>query len=295
MNKNKNSNLDKVTAAIRNEQVESTVIDEAAERVWARLSAQGAGELRMETAVDRIENCDDFQSLIPAYLAGKLSEARSLLLVDHTHECIPCRKAMKDARSRKSFVAKAPVKTKRYSLQPVVMRWAIAAAVVIGFGLLAVPFAQRYWPFGEFDVTVQAADGQVFQVADTHTTSVTTGARLQKGERVRTAKDAHAVARLGDGSLIEMRERSELYLTKTGQGTTIHLDRGSIVVEAAKQKDGKLFVESGDSLVSVTGTVFSVNNGTKGSRVSVIDGEVNLNHAGSDRVLRPGEQATTSP
>src|SRR4029079_5517637 len=91
------------------------------------------------------------------------------------------------------------------------------------------------------------------------------------------------------------KERSELYLTKSGQGTTIHLDRGSIVVEAAKQKDGKVFVESGDSLVSVTGTVFSVNNGTKGSRISVIEGEVNLNHAGSDRVLRPGEQATTSP
>ncbi|HKG80060.1 MAG TPA: hypothetical protein VKA78_11590, partial [Pyrinomonadaceae bacterium] len=38
-----------------------------------------------------------------------------------------------------------------------------------------------------------------------------------------------------------------------------------------------------------------MNNGTKGSRVSVIEGEVNLNHAGSDRVLRPGEQATTNP
>jgi hypothetical protein len=154
---------------------------------------------------------------------------------------------------------------------------------------------QRFWPYGDFDATVQAAEGQVYQVADARTAAVGTGAKLQKGERVRTAKDAHAVVRLGDGSLIEMKERSELYLTKTGQGTTIHLDRGSIVVEAAKQKDGKLFVQSGDSWVSVTGTVFSVNNGTKGSRVSVIEGEVNLNHAGSDRVLRPGEQATTSP
>ena len=31
----------------------------------------------------------------------------------------------------------APAKTKRYSLQPVVLRWGIAAALVIGFGLLA--------------------------------------------------------------------------------------------------------------------------------------------------------------
>src|SRR5688572_27899736 len=295
MKRNSEEILDKVTAEIRHENVDPAVVSAAADRVWARVSvAAGETEFQMP-AVDRIEGCADFQSLIPAYLAGKLSEARSMLLVDHTHECIPCRRAMKEARSLKTVVAKAPVKTNRYSLQPVVMRWGIAAALVIGFGLLAVPFVQRYWPFGEFEATVQAAEGQVYQVADTRTAAVSTGAKLQKGEKVRTAKDAHAVVRLSDGSLIEMKERSELYLTKTGQGTTIHLDRGSIVVEAAKQRDGKLFVESGDSLVSVTGTVFSVNNGTKGSRVSVIEGEVSLNHAGSDRVLRPGEQATTSP
>src|SRR5687767_3995408 len=142
MNKNTNSNLDKVTAAIRNEQVESTVIDEAAERVWARLSTQGAGELRMETAVDRIENCDDFQSLIPAYLNGHLSEARSLLLVDHTHECIPCRKAMKEARSRRMAPAKKAAVTRRYSISPVVLRWGIAAVLVIGLGLVALPLFQ---------------------------------------------------------------------------------------------------------------------------------------------------------
>ena len=183
----------------------------------------------------------------------------------------------------------------RYTLQPVIMRWGIAAALVIGLGLLAIPFVQRFWPYGQFDATVQAAEGQVYQVADTTTAAVSTGAKLQQGEKVRTAKDGRAVVRLGDGSLIEMKDRSELYLTKSGNGTTIHLNRGSIVVEAAKQKDGKLFVESGDSLVSVTGTVFSVNNGTKGSRISVIEGEVNLNHAGSDRVIRPGEQVTTNP
>src|SRR5689334_21420962 len=294
MKKNIEVIIDKVTAEIRHENADPAVVSAARDRVWARVSA-AAGEAEFQMpAVEHIEGCADFQSLIPAYLAGKLSEARSLLLVDHTHECIPCRKAMKEARARRFSVAKAPVTAKRYSLQPVVLRWAIAAALVIGVGLLAIPFAQRFWPFGEFDATVQAAEGQVYQIADTETATVAAGAKLQKGEKVRTAKDAHAVVRLGDGSLIEMKERSELYLTKSGQGTTIHLDRGSIVVEAAKQKDGKLFVESGDSLVSVTGTVFSVNNGTKGSRISVIEGEVNLNHAGSDRVLHPGEQATTS-
>ncbi|HEX6044392.1 MAG TPA: FecR domain-containing protein [Pyrinomonadaceae bacterium] len=285
--------LDKITAEIRNQKVDESTVSAAADRVWARVSA-AAGETEVQVpAIEHIEGCRDFQSLIPAYLAGRLSEARSLLLVDHTHECIPCRKAMNEAR--RPTVRKATAQPSRFAVPPAVMRWAVAAAIVIGIGLLAIPFAQRFWPFGEFEATVQAAEGQVFQIDDTQTASVAAGAKLQKGEKVRTAKDARAVVQLGDGSTIEMRDRSELYLTKNGQGTTIHLSRGSIVVEAAKQRDGKLFVESGDSLVSVTGTVFSVNNGTKGSRVSVIEGEVNLSHAGSDHMLRAGEQATTNP
>jgi ferric-dicitrate binding protein FerR (iron transport regulator) len=295
MNSKEDQILDKVTAEIRNEKVDPATVSAAADRVWARVSAAaGATEFQLP-AVERIESCADFQSLIPAHLAGKLSEARSLLLVDHTHECIPCRKAMNEARAKRSISIKPATRNKRYSLQPVVMRWGIAAALVIGLGLLAVPFVQRFWPYGQFDATVQAAEGQVYQIADTQTAAVATGAKLQQNEKVRTAKDGRAVVRLGDGSLIEMKDRSELYLTRAGKNTTIHLNRGSIVVEAAKQKDGHLFVESADSLVSVTGTVFSVNNGTKGSRISVIEGEVNLNHAGSDRVLRPGEQVTTNP
>jgi hypothetical protein len=294
---NEESVLDKVTSEIRNTPVNPEAESAVATRVWARVSA-AASETQLQSpavsAATRIEGCSDFQSLIPAYLAGNLSEARSLLLVDHTHECIPCRKAMNAARSGRTGVRKEIAKPGRFSIQPVVLRWGIAAALVITFGLLAVPMLQRFWPFGNIDATVQAAEGQVYQVADTQTASLATGAKITKGERIRTAKDAHAVVRLGDGSTIEMKDRSEFYLTKNGQGTTIHLDRGSIVVEAAKQKGQHLFVDTGDSLVSVTGTVFSVNNGTKGSRVSVIEGEVSLNHAGSDRVVKAGEQVTTS-
>ena len=224
-----------------------------------------------------------------------MSEARSLLLVDHTHECIPCRKAMKDARSRRMAPAKKAAVTRRYSIQPVVLRWGIAAALIIGVGLIALPFIQRLAPLGgELEATVQAAEGQVYQIADTRSTPVTSGEKLQKGERIRTAKDAHAFVRLGDGSVIEMKDRSEFSLSKNSLGTTIHLNRGAIVVEAAKQGKQHLFVDTGDSHVSVTGTVFSVNSGTKGSRVSVIEGEVHMDHAGSERVLRGGEQATTN-
>jgi hypothetical protein len=297
-NKNTESILDKVTAEIRQEQVSSSTVNAAADRVWARVSAESAespGKFKAETpTVDRIENCADFQSLIPAYLNGNLSEARSLLLVDHTHECIPCRRAMKDARSRSAAPQKVRTAPRRYNLQPVILRWGVAAALIIGVGLFALPFISRL-PFGgPLEATVEAAEGQVYQIADTTSTPAQAGQKLQKGERVRTAKDARAVLRLGDGSSIEMKDRSELSVNKNAQGTTIYLNRGSIVVEAAKQRGERLFVDTGDSLVSVTGTVFSVNSGTKGSRVSVIEGEVSLDHKGNERVLRAGEQATTS-
>jgi ferric-dicitrate binding protein FerR (iron transport regulator) len=291
--------LDNATSEIRSEAVDSAVVDEAAGRVWARLASEAItekSELKTERSADRIGDCDDFQSLIPAYLTGSLSEARSLLLVDHTHECIPCRKAMKDARSRKMAPAKKAVATRRYSIQPVVLRWGIAAALVIGLGLVALPFIQRWSPLGgNLEATVQAAEGQVFQIADTRSAPVVVGEKLEKGERIRTAKDAHALVRLGDGSVIEMKDRSEFSLTNNSLGTTIHLNRGAILVEAARQGKRHLFVDTGDgSHVSVTGTVFSVNSGTKGSRVSVIEGEVHMDHAGSERVLRGGEQATTN-
>src|SRR5678815_4910203 len=98
--------LDKVTAEIRNSKVDQAAVSAAADRVWARVSA-AAGETEFQLpAVERIEGCRDFQSLIPAHLAGKLSEARSLLLVDHTHECIPCRRAMNEARAKRTVTIK---------------------------------------------------------------------------------------------------------------------------------------------------------------------------------------------
>jgi hypothetical protein len=291
--------LDNATEEIRNEQIDSAVIDEASKRVWARLAVQSSQHVAPSAATDGIGGCADFQALIAAYLEGSLSEARSLLLVDHTHECIPCRKAMKDARSRyatRMAPAKKAAVTRRYRIQPVVLRWGIAAALVIGVGLIALPFIQRWSPLGgDLEATVQAAEGQVYQIADTRSAPVISGEKLQKGERIRTAKDAHAFIRLGDGSMIEMKERSEFTLTNNSLGTTIHLNRGAIVVEAARQGKKHLFVDTGDgSHVSVTGTVFSVNSGTKGSRVSVIEGEVHMDHASGERVLRAGEQATTN-
>src|SRR6266403_3832419 len=241
-NKELNNILDQVTAGIRAEQVDDAMVSDASERVWARMSTDEEARMMRAnrpqdasapvvgapvvgapvmgaTPADRIEGCADFQTLIPAYLGGKLSEARSLLLVDHTHECIPCRKALKQAREVRVGVTSPARRQNRkasnYSLRPVVLRWGIAAVLVIGLGLIALPLIQRYMPFGSFDATVSAADGPVYAVTDAQTRSLNAGEKIKRGDTIRTAKDAHAVVRLGDGSLIEMKDRSEFSINQT--------------------------------------------------------------------------------
>src|SRR5258708_2181504 len=120
------------------------------------------------------------------------------------------------------------------------------------------------------------------------------GDELAEGEKVRTGGSSHAMLRLRDGSLVEMNERAEFGVAMGRRDTTIELGRGNIIVQAAKRKTGHLYVAARDCRVSVTGTVFSVNAGIKGSRVSVIEGEVRVAEAGAEKVLHSGDQLSTN-
>ncbi|MEP7273228.1 MAG: FecR family protein [Acidobacteriota bacterium] len=281
---------------IRQERLDETAVKSSTDRVWRRLSSEEAATQAGMMPVEQIRGCGDFQTLIPAYLSGYLSSARSMLLEDHTHECIPCRKALKAARAsrRGEMPTVRPLARKTSALRMPAVRLAIAAVLVVGVGLAAWPWIQQFTrSVGALNTIVQAANGNVVRVSENRTEAVKSGQAILKGERIRTAKDAGAVVKLADGTTVEMRERSELSVSENAQGTTINLERGQIVVEAAKQGERHLFVKTNDSLVSVRGTIFSVNSGTKGSRISVVEGEVHVDHTGARSVLHGGDQVAT--
>ncbi len=114
--------------------------------------------------------------------------------------------------------------------------------------------------------------------------------RIAFGEMVRSGTLV-----LADSSRVEVRTNSELLLERADDGVRINLEKGSVLVTAAKQRNGHLYVQTKDLVVSVVGTVFRVEVEEKGSRVEVIEGEVRVNYGEIERILRKGERLTTNP
>jgi uncharacterized protein (TIGR03435 family) len=116
-----------------------------------------------------------------------------------------------------------------------------------------------------------------------------------QGETIRSNGGGGAVLALDDGSRIEMRSHTELTLDGADDGVRIRLTRGGIIVNAAKQRTGHLYVQTKDMTVSVVGTVFVVNADEEGSRVAVIEGEVRVQQGAVETKLRSGERVASSP
>ncbi|MGI8784562.1 MAG: FecR domain-containing protein [Acidobacteriota bacterium] len=290
--------LDRTIQEIRGEAADPVEVERAAARVWAQMGQTNtaAEEVQPAADVERIESCADFQALLPAYVSGNLSGSRALLIDDHMRGCVPCRRALRAARTGE--VSPAATATGRLvattSARTRMLRWGIAAAVVLAVGLTQLDFLKSLLPLpAETRAVAASIDGTLFRVADSTAQPLASGHAIGQREMLRTAMNSGAVLRLADGSQVEMRERSELSMEARRDGTTIRLERGSVIVRAAKQRNGHLLVSTPDCVVSVTGTVFAVNQGTKGARVSVLEGEVEVQHASERSVLRPGQQMVT--
>jgi hypothetical protein len=171
----------------------------------------------------------------------------------------------------------------------------MGASAVIVVAIASLALVNGLFP-GQHVVrgAVQNVDGSLYAVSDEQVRLIPAGYQIRNGDEIRTAKGSNAVVRLLDGSLVEMDERSDLSVSRGWKGTTIRLDGGHIIVQAAKQRTGRLYVATDDCLVSVKGTIFSVNHGTKGSRVAVIEGVVRVASGDRTTELRAGDEETSS-
>jgi hypothetical protein len=272
--------LEQALAEIRDEAIDPAVVEAAAARVWARLA-----EARRADA-SHIRSCGDFQALIPELRAGRLSEARALLVKDHIHQCVACRHVFEG----KVVTMPAPVAVRRSSHTT---RW-VAGAVAAAAAVVLVYVAYDQYGGRTGHAIVQSVDGTLLVVSADGIHPLLKGQELPRSGEIRTERDSDAVLQLQDGSQVEMRERSSLFATASGRDVTLHLGRGSVIVQAAHRSSGHLYVDTVDCRVAVTGTLFGVTAGSKGSRVSVLQGEVHVTQDNREQVLHPGDQSVSN-
>jgi hypothetical protein len=284
-------NLEEAVAALRADQPETASLVAAGQRVWQRLG-QAADEAGATVPVF-IRGCADVRSLLPQYRAGQLPAAREQVIEAHLHECVACRGEAEAGRRSSASIMPWQHELPRVTNDR--FRWVLAAAAVIVIGISAYLIQDRFFasPAG-MRARVESLSGGLYRIGVGGEQPLKAGDEIAEGDSVRTGGASRAILRLGDGSVVEMNERAQFAVSMRHSDTTIQLDRGNIIVQAAKRKTGHLYVAAKDCRVAVTGTVFSVNSGIKGSRVSVIEGEVRVAGAGATKVLHPGDQLSTN-
>lgn len=288
--KNSKTSLDQAVAALRAELPENEAIRAAGDRVWQRLR-EDAGAAAAGPALNSIRGCSDVRSLLLQYRSGRLSGAQALLVESHLHECVACRH---EAETGKRSTSVMPWQHELPRATNPRFRWVLAAAAMIAIAIGGYFLQDKLFSPAGMRARVESVGGQLFRVGFSGEQPLKVGDELREGETVRTGGASRAMLRLRDGSLVEMNERAEFAVSMGVRDTTINLGRGNIIVQAAKRKSGHLYVAARDCRVSVTGTVFSVHSGMKGSRVSVIEGEVRVAAMGANSVLHPGQQLSTN-
>jgi ferric-dicitrate binding protein FerR (iron transport regulator) len=290
--------IDRVSEEIHQDRLDEATVTASADRVWRRI-AERLGLEPGEAAHRPLRTRQDYEALIDDYLAGKLSPGRAALVEDYARENPDFRHQLDRARRgdapETADAGTGPARVPRSSRS--FRRWSLAAAGIAAVAVAGLLLASLYGPWGPSGDRPRLAgsEGPAYLVTDEGPRLLSAGELIPKGAALRTSRIGGAFVELPDGSLVEMGERTELSIDRGRRDTKIDLDRGRVIVEAAKQRTGQLLLATDDSVVSVTGTVFSVNSGQKGSRVSVIEGEVRVDHNGRTDVLRPGQQVSTDP
>jgi hypothetical protein len=272
--------LDEAVAKIRSEQVDDETVKAAAKRVFGGLF--DSAFIHSEPSLGKIRNCQDVQSLIPAYLNRTLPAARALLVEDHALHCVDCRRVLQRARSGTATVSAMPLERSSRKRVPMLV-WAVAATLIAGIGLGITGLLPGQ---NTVRATVAGVQGTLYKVTDLGVSLVQVGQIITNSDQLRTAKGSRAILRLAGGTQLEMAERSEISLSGGWRGPAVNLQRGQMIVEAHKA----LYVTSGEMTIPVNGGVVAVDHGTKESRIAVAQGLVDVQIAQTTRRVKAGQQ-----
>ena len=278
--------LDQALESLRAEGPSPEETGAALDRIWQRLEAAAA-------AAPRDAACAELHANLEDLLAGRLTGPRESLLRAHARECLPCRRAIKEAGEVRTAAPAAPAAGA--SGRPSWPRWAAAAAVLVTAVGLGVLLKDRLFapdlPRLSGPAVVAELDGSLFSPGEGAAAQLKVGDVVPAGRWLRTGKQARALLELADGSRVEVNERSQIQVRENQGATTVALSRGDVIVEAAKRRQRDLFVETDEMTVAVKGTIFTVEHGLKGSRVGVLEGTVQVDAGGADSpLLEPGQQ-----
>ena len=274
--------------------LQADVPDPEATSASALRSARTLG-MEMDPAVldGAVHSCEGVQRLFQQFRTGVLSPSRKLLVETHLHDCGACLKIFREGHEHAPLNWEPAEIAAASRRRPLAWGWALAASAAL---LVTGVFLYKgYWqvPPG-VRAEVQTIDGSAYLIDASGDRRIAPGTELREGAELRTSGDSHAVLRLADGSVVEVNQRSTLDVGARGRNMTVSLKRGAVIVQAAHRDSGHLYVRTPDCRVAVTGTVFSVDAGLKGSRVAVLRGSVNVSHAGIHNALLAGDQMTTS-
>jgi transmembrane sensor len=154
----------------------------------------------------------------------------------------------------------------RWYTKPPIWRWPAVAAV---FALWLFGMAYALWP----------ATSATVYVTDV-------------GER-RTVI-------LADNSRVDIDAASEISVEMQSHVRRIHVSRGRVYFQVAKDKERPFIVNAGDREVTATGTAFDIDLIDRDLRVTLVEGSVNVRRTerhlsgqralGNTQILKPGEQ-----
>ncbi len=285
--------LDAAIEAVRNDipaaADESAAVARVRAQIDARSSAAARPELNRLQRDDKAANwnsIEDYIAAIPAYLSGQLSPAQATLFEEETRQSLPLRRALNEARGREQTHSSIAARS-GYAVR---MRWLAAVATVAAIAVAVVLVLPQLPSRDQSQLAqINTVQGELYQIVNGGLERLTPGTWIDGRQRIRSGQNSMAMIVLDDGSRIELDERSELSMTRRGVGNRIDVSRGRIFVEASPQGSGTLDVFTDEFEVSVTGTIFEVAHGAKGSRVAVIEGSVNVSLRGNTTSLAPGD------